>query len=69
MIAYLPSSATRLGVGFDTNRQSSPTPEAWKKAIGTKSTSARLELLPEATSRWDLMGVSVSMRIEFRLAH
>jgi hypothetical protein len=51
------------------NRRSSPTPEAWKKAIGTKSTSTRLELLPEATSRWDLMGVSVSMRIESRLAH
>ena len=63
MIAYLPTSTTRLGVGFDTNRRSLPNREAWKKAIGTKSISARLELLPGATSRWDRMGVSASVQI------
>jgi TonB family protein len=63
MIAYLPTSTTRLGVGFDTNRRSSPNREAWKKAIGTKSISARLELLPGTTLRWDRMGVSASVQI------
>jgi TonB family protein len=68
MIAYLSPSTTRLGVGFDTNRRSSPTREAWKKAIGTKSISARLELLPEATLRWDRMGVSASLQIAVLLS-
>src|ERR1700719_4080343 len=63
MIAYLPTSTTRLGVGFDTNHRSSPNREAWKKAIGTKSISARLELLPGTTLRWDRMGVSASVQI------
>jgi TonB family protein len=68
MIAYLPtSSTTRLGVGFDTDRRSSPNREAWKKAIGTKSISARLELLPEVASRWDRMGVSASVQISLLL--
>jgi TonB family protein len=67
MIAYQSPSTTRLGVGFDTNRRSWPTREAWKKAIGTKSISARLELLPEATSRWDRMGVSASVQIALLL--
>jgi TonB family protein len=63
MIAYLPPSTTRLGVGFDTNCRSWPNREAWKKAIGTKSISARLELIPEATSRWDRIGASAVMQI------
>ncbi|HVS87777.1 MAG TPA: TonB family protein [Candidatus Acidoferrum sp.] len=67
MIADPPPSTTRLGVGFDANRRSSPNPEAWKKAIGTKSIPARLELLPEATSRWDRMGVSASVQIALLL--
>jgi TonB family protein len=67
MIADPPPSTTRLGVGFDANRRNSPNREAWKKAIGTKSIPARLELLPEATSRWDRMGVSASVQIALLL--
>jgi TonB family protein len=67
MIADPPPSTTRLGIGFDTTRRSSPNREAWKKAIGTKSIPARLELLPEATSRWDRMGVSASVQIALLL--
>jgi len=62
-----PPSTTRLGVGFDTTRRSSPNREAWKQAIGTKSIPARLELLPEAASRWDRMGVSASVQIALLL--
>jgi TonB family protein len=62
-----PPSTTRLGVGFDANRRSSANREAWKKAIGTKSIPARLALLPEATSRWDRMGVSASVQIALLL--
>jgi TonB family protein len=63
MIADPPPSTTRLGVGFDANRRSSANREAWKKAIGTKSISARLELLPEGESRWDRIGVSAGVQI------
>jgi TonB family protein len=63
MRAYLSTNMTWLDVGLDTNRRSSPNREAWKKAIGTKSISARLELLPEATWRWDRMGISASVQI------
>jgi TonB family protein len=62
-----PPSTTRLGVGFDTTRRSSPNREAWKQAIGTKSIPARLELLPEAASRWGRMGVSASVQIALLL--
>jgi TonB family protein len=62
-----PPSTTRLRVGFDANRRSSANREAWKKAIGTKSIPARLALLPEATSRWDRMGVSASVQIALLL--
>ena len=67
MIADPPPSTTRLGVGFDATRRSSPNREAWKQAIGTKSIPARLELLPEAASRWDRMGVSASVQIALLL--
>jgi TonB family protein len=67
MIADPPPSTTRLGVGFDANRRNSPNREAWKKAIGTKPIPARLELLPEATSRWGRMGVSASVQIALLL--
>jgi TonB family protein len=63
MIADPPPSTTRLGIGFDANRRSSANREAWKKAIGTKSISARLELLPEGKSRWDRIGVSAGVQI------
>src|SRR5690349_17038608 len=63
MIPYLRPNTTRLGIGFDTNRRSTPEREAWKKAIGAKSISARLELLPDATSPWNHMGVSASVQI------
>ena len=62
-----PPSTTRLGIGFDATRRSSPNREAWKQAIGTKSIPARLELLPEAASRWDRMGVSASVQIALLL--
>ena len=62
-----PPSTTRLGVGFDATRRSSPNREAWKQAIGTKSIPARLELLPEAASRWGRMGVSASVQIALLL--
>jgi len=48
---------------LDTSRRSSLHREAWKKAIGTKTVPARLELLPEATLGWDRMGVSASVQI------
>ena len=60
MIAYLPPSTTWLGVGFDTNRRSSPNREAWKKAIGTKPVAARLALLPDSKPRWDRIGLSAA---------
>jgi TonB family protein len=63
VIAEPPPSSTRLGVGFDANRRNSANQEAWKKAIGTKSIPARLELLPEGKSRWDRIGVSASVQI------
>jgi TonB family protein len=63
MIADPPPSTTRLGVGFDANRRSPANREAWKKAIGTKSIPARLELLPEGESRWDRIGVSAGVQI------
>jgi TonB family protein len=63
MTPYLRPNTTRLGIGFDTNRRSTPDREAWKKAIGAKSISARLELLPDATSPWNHMGVSASVQI------
>ncbi len=63
MIAEPPPSTIRLGVGFDANRRGLPSRDAWKKAIGTKSIPARLELLPEPKSRWDRMGVSASVQL------
>jgi TonB family protein len=67
MIAEPPPSTIRLGVGFDANRRGSPSRDAWKKAIGTKSIPARLELLPEPKSRWDRMGVSASVQLAILL--
>src|ERR1700687_473064 len=60
MIAYLPPSTTGLGVGFDTNRRSSPNREAWKQTIGTKPIAARLDLLPDSKPRWDRIGLSAA---------
>jgi TonB family protein len=67
MIADPPLSTTRLGVGLDANRRSSANREAWKKAIGTKSIPARLELLPDGESRWDRIGVSAGVQIAILL--
>jgi TonB family protein len=67
MIAEPPPSTIRLDVGFDANRRSSPSRDAWKKAIGTKSIPARLELLPEPKSRWARMGVSASVQLAILL--
>ncbi len=67
MIAEPPPSTIRLGVGFDANRRGLPSRDAWKKAIGTKSIPARLELLPEPKSRWDRMGVSASVQLAILL--
>jgi TonB family protein len=67
MIAEPPPSTIRLDVGFDANRRTSPSRDAWKKAIGTKSIPARLELLPEPKSRWARMGVSASVQLAILL--
>jgi len=63
MIADPPTSATRLGVGFDAYRGQSQNREAWKQAIGTKKVPARLEMLPEGESRWDRLGISAAAQI------
>lgn len=67
MITYQLPGATRLAIGFDPSLRSSLHREAWKKAIGTKSVPARLELLPETTLRWDRVGVSASVQIALLL--
>ncbi len=63
MIADPPTSATRLGVGFDAHRGQSQNRDAWKQAIGTKKVPARLEMLPEGESRWDRVGISAAAQI------
>jgi TonB family protein len=49
-----------MGVGFERNRGGSGDPQAWKKAIGTKTIPARLALLPEPKPRWDRIGISAA---------
>jgi TonB family protein len=53
-----PPRKTTMGVGFEANRSRTASPEAWKRAIGTKPIAARLALLPDSKSRWDRIGVS-----------
>jgi len=53
-----PPRKTTMGVGFEANRSRTASPEAWKRAIGTKPIAARLALLPESKPRWDRIGVS-----------
>lgn len=52
----------RLGVGFDSSRNRSRDPEAWRRAIGTRRIPARLELLPEEKKRWDSIGISATLQ-------
>jgi TonB family protein len=63
MIADPPRGATRLGVGFDTDRRRLPNSDAWKTAIGTKPVAARLALLPDAKPRWSRIGVSAGLQL------
>jgi TonB family protein len=63
MIADPPRGATRLGVGFNTDRRRLPNSDAWKTAIGTKPVAARLALLPDAKPRWSRIGVSAGLQL------
>jgi TonB family protein len=58
-----PPRKTTMGVGFEANRGRSGDPEAWKRAIGTKTVAARLELLPDSKPRWDRIGVSAASQL------
>jgi len=64
MIAEPPTSGTRLGVGFDANRNRGRD-EAWKRAIGSRQVPARFALLPEGEKRWDRIGVSAVAQVLF----
>ncbi len=63
MIADPPRSATRLGVGLDTDRRRLPNSDAWKAAIGTRPVAARLALLPDSKPRWSRIGVSAGVQL------
>src|ERR1700726_3145070 len=63
MIADPPRDATRLGVGFNTDRRRLSNSDAWKAAIGTKPVAARLALLPDAKPRWSRIGVSAGLQL------
>jgi len=59
-----PGTKTSMGVGFDAkNRRAVADPEAWKRAIGTKTVAARLALLPEGKSRLGRVGLSAIAQI------
>jgi TonB family protein len=58
-----PRSKTRLGVGFDTDRNHWKDKDAWKQALGTKQIPARLGLLPEGESRWNRVGASAGIQV------
>jgi TonB family protein len=62
IIAETPTSATRLGVGFD-SRAGLQNRDAWKRSIGTTKVPARLEMLPEGESRMDRVGISALAQI------
>ena len=58
---------TRLGVGLDPRRRSA-NPDAWKHALGNNNrVSARLELLPDEKTRWNVLGLSAVSQIVFFL--
>jgi len=63
LIAGPETNATLLGVGWGSNGQNLPNTDAWKRAIGTKPITARLELLPEGKPRWDRMGISATAQV------
>src|SRR5258706_839626 len=58
-----PPRKTSMGVGFEPKRGRTGDPEAWKKAIGTRSVPARLALLPEPKPRWDRIGLSAAAQL------
>jgi TonB family protein len=62
IIAETPTSATRLGVGFD-SRAGSQNRDAWKRSIGTTKVPARLEMLPDGESRMGRVGISALAQI------
>src|SRR6266705_1149194 len=65
MISEPPPSKTRLGVGFEANRRSSSSQEAWKRNIGTKPIPARLAMLPDGESRLKRVGISSILQSVF----
>src|SRR5712664_4804385 len=58
-----PPRKTSMGVGFESRRGRTGDPQAWKKAIGTRSVPARLALLPEPKPRWDRIGLSAAAQL------
>src|ERR1700674_60469 len=58
-----PPRKTTMGVGFESRRGRTGDPQAWKKAIGTRSVPARLALLPEPKPRWDRIGLSAAAQL------
>src|SRR5215470_17257204 len=58
-----PPSKRSLGVGFDSNRNRTGNPQAWKQQIGTKRIPARLALLPDAKPNWQRVGISAGVQI------
>ena len=65
MISERPPSKTRLGVGFEANRRSASSQEAWKRNIGTKPIPARLATLPDGESRLNRVGISAILQSAF----
>jgi TonB family protein len=57
------STATTLGVGFDSRRGGTHNRDAWKQSIGTAKVPARLEMLPEGDSRMGRVGISAVVQI------
>ena len=58
-----PPSKRSLGVGFNSSRNRSGNPEAWKQQIGTKRIPARLALLPDPKPNWQRVGLSAGVQI------
>ena len=58
-----PPSKRSLGVGFDSSRNRTANPQAWKQQIGTKQIPARLALLPDAKPNWQRVGISAGVQL------
>lgn len=54
-----PQTNFRIGVGLrDLGRRRNVSPEAWKRAVGSRPVEARLALLDDRKPRWDTFGIS-----------